>query len=492
MEKKVTKVKLLSRKSFPEKIVVLIFICFTLFYAVSCVNEEEKISITDDFIQPDPVDENGMMDSVLRIDILSMDVNLVYVPEENIVKGESEIKFIMRPGQDTPLIHFDYNENDLIQYIELNGEVLDTNNSSDVRTVNFDETTQDGIELLRACEAGAVNELRIIFTLSYPDQFKSFYSDVNDIYGIGNEVVFPTINCPSDLIRHRITFSVEGDAPYSFIGSGHVTFSEVKGVGKWMLDTEREVASYTVMWMLAPSVDVDMEARKINGVDVRIMTYKDSVSIVSAFDILESWLPELEENIGEFPMKRGLDVFLTQRGGGMEYFGGTITSLGALEHEVFHMYYGCSVVAKTYRDSWWDEAINMWYEYSATDSVSPVGENFSSNIVSGRTPVSVGFDDRAYDDGAKVIESMASEIGGREVFIDFLKKVYSGHKFYPFNTFDLVRFLYDYSGIDFEEKIIKWLYKGGRTYYSTQGSQVSDYHKVDMIPPEWIIKKYKK
>lgn len=46
---------------------------------------------------------------------------------------------------------------------------------------------------------------------------------------------------------------------------------------------------------------------------------------------------------------------------GMEYFGGTISGLGPLLHEVFHMYFGCSLVANTYRDSWWDEAINMWY-----------------------------------------------------------------------------------------------------------------------------------
>ena len=67
-------------------------------------------------------------------------------------------------------------------------------------------------------------------------------------------------------------------------------------------------------------------------------------------------------------MPRGLSVVLTQGGGGMEYYGATITSLRALRHEVFHMYYGCSTVATTYRDSWWDEAINMWYELSADPS----------------------------------------------------------------------------------------------------------------------------
>ena len=191
-------------------------------------------------------------------------------------------------------------------------------------------------------------------------------------------------------------------------------------------------------------------------------------------------------------MKRGLGVFLTRSGGGMEYFGGTITSLSALEHEVFHMYFGCSVVAKTYRDSWWDEAINQWYEYSGLGLATPVASSYSSNIVSGRTPVSVGFDTRAYTDGMKIIESIASEMGGRESFIAFLKYVYTEYTFSPFNTFELVQYIRDYSGIDFEEQIITWLYKGVRTYYSAQGSNVTDYHKVDMTPPEWVIKKYRK
>jgi len=492
MEKNVKKSMLTICRSFSEKIIVLIFICFSLFSVAGCVSEGEDSLIDSEIIQPDPVDENAMMDRVFRIDILNMDINLVYVPEENIIKGESVIKFKMRPGQTIPLIHFDHSDNELINSLELNSEVLDLNSTSDVKIISFDETTQDGIELLRECEENDINEIRMIFAINHTDLYKSFYSNVNDIYGIGNEVVFPTINCPSDLIRHRITFSVESDVEYSFIGSGHVLVSQEKSTKRWELDTERDVASYTVMWMLAPTDDVEIEARTVNGVEVRIMTYKGSVSISDAFDILESWLPELEENLGQFPMGRGLDVFLTVRGGGMEYFGGTITSMGALEHEVFHMYYGCSVVAKTYRDSWWDEAINMWYEYSAKNSVTPVPENFTSNIVSGRTPVSVGFDDRAYNDGARVIESIASEMGGRDVFIDFLKQVYKDYQFSPFNTFELVQFIYDYSGIDFEEKIIKWLYKGARTYFSTQRSEVSSYHKVDMTPPVWVIKKYEK
>ncbi len=470
----------------------LIFFAVTIFLFTGCSNEEVKNVVEKPEISIEPIDENKLMDRVLRIDIQEMDVELEYDPTNDLISGNSIIKFRMRSGQVKPLIHFDLADNGVINSIILNGEELNHNNSSDVKTVKFTETTQEGMEFLRDCSGIEINTLKINYTFEHTDNYKSFFSNVNDIRGEGNEMVFPTINCPSDLSKHRIAFSVKSDRPYSFMGSGKVKDKSNKKIQKWLLDSERDVASYTIMWMLIPTEDVVSEEKVIDGVKIRVMAYKNGASIESAFKKLKSWIPELRANIGEFPMKRGLNVFLTERGGGMEYFGATITSLYALKHEVFHMYYGCSVIAKTYRDSWWDESINMWYGYRDLNSVTPVDNNFSSNIVSGRTPVSVGFDRRAYNEGAKIIESIASEIGGKDSFVAFLKHVSANHTFAPFNTFELIKYVYDFSGIDFKERIVKWLYNGTRTYFSPQGLSVNNYHKVDMTPPEEIIKKYKR
>ncbi|MCK5222064.1 MAG: hypothetical protein KAR14_10820, partial [Candidatus Aminicenantes bacterium] len=69
-------------------------------------------------------------------------------------------------------------------------------------------------------------------------------------------------------------------------------------------------------------------------------------------------------------------------------------------------------------------------------------------------------------------------------------QLYSNYTFSPFNTFELVDYIFNYSGIDFEDKIIKWLYSGTRVYYSASGTDGRDYHKVDMTPPGAIIDKY--
>ena len=119
-------------------------------------------------------------------------------------------------------------------------------------------------------------------------------------------------------------------------------------------------------------------------------------------------------------MPRGLSVFLTGGGGGMEYFGGTISSPAALSHEVFHMYFACSAVARTYRDSWFDEAITSWYDQTYPDYLVPIADGYRSNMVSGRSPVAVGFDVRAYYQGTQIIETMARLLGGRSAMAAFL------------------------------------------------------------------------
>jgi hypothetical protein len=165
----------------------------------------------------------------------------------------------------------------------------------------------------------------------------------------------------------------------------------------------------------------------------------------------------------------------------MEYYGATITSLRALRHETFHMYYGCSTVARTYRDSWWDEAINMWYELSVDPAFPSIDASYRSGIVGSRSPVTVGFDRRAYDQGARIIQAVAEEMGGREAGVTFFRHLHATRSFDPFTTTDLVTEIQAWSGADFRERFQQWLYDA-----SAAASAESPYgwlHEVDTTPP---------
>jgi hypothetical protein len=474
---------------------VALLLSVAVFLSSGCKTVEDEQPPTDNGSgQTEPIDEAQLLDDTFRIDIKTISVTFDYRAEEGNIDCHAVVTFQMRDGRSRPLIHFDpaIRAPESVHAIRLNGEMLNLSNPAHIQILSFEGSTQEALEFQRDLAEDTDHTLDMEYGLvigvgNYP----RFSVDVNDIIGRGNEEIFPTLNTPHELARHILTFRVHGNIPYRCIGSGLVEPVNMQGVQEWQMDTVREVASYTVMFVLMPWLDVNYEERIVNGVDVRLMAFTGGPSIDEAIGRLEQWLPELEADLGPFPMPR-LSIFLVSNGGGMEYYGGTITSLAALEHEVFHMYYGCSTVARTYRDSWLDEAVNEWYEHSKVSGYQPIAGGYRSNIVSGRTPIAVGFDRRAYDDGARIIQAAALELGGRNAMIGFLEYLHQNYSFSPFNTFDFLDYLEDYSGIHMHDSFLDWLYNGERTYYSSESDSVSydNRKEVDMTPPPEILRKY--
>jgi hypothetical protein len=433
---------------------------------------------------PAVTDEAALLDSVFRIDVDRVEAVFDLFPAERRVQVHASVAFRMRPGQSRPIVHFEAARSPGAVALRLNGQALDLASPADARLFSFQATGQVSLELQRDLAPGTTHRLEASYVLSLTDAAGRFFADVNDLDGRGNETMFPTINSPRDLARHVLTFRVHGAEPYVAVGSGLLTARAVGDVQERVLDTEREVASYTVMFHLAPARTHVLAERRIQGVDVRVLAPLGGVTADEAFAILESWLAELSATLGPFPMPRGLSVVLTQSGGGMEYYGATTTSLRALRHEVFHMYFACSTVARTYRDSWWDEAINVWYERSADAAYASIPDGFRSDIVSGRSAVAVGFDGRAYAEGSRVMQAVAAGMGGRSRMVAFLRDLHARRSFDPFTTWDLVDEIRAWSGQDFRDRFLLWLYTSGGTRARTPAPSAWDWlHEVDTTLP---------
>jgi hypothetical protein len=428
--------------------------------------------------------ESALLDSVFRVDVDRVEAVLDVKPSERRVHAHVALTFRMRPGQSRPIVHFDPAAAPAGLALRLDGRDLDPATTADVRLFSFEGSGQTSVELQRELASGVTHVLEASYPLALPDAGGRFFADVNDLRGRGNEVVFPTLNTPHELARHVLVFRVHAAEPYLAVGSGHLVQRSGGDVQEWVLDTEREVASYAVMFHLAPSSTHRLSSRRLQGVDVSVLAPAGGVTAEEAFGIVDPWLGELRAALGPFPMPRGLAVVLTQSGGGMEYYGATTTSLRALRHEVFHMYYGCSTVARTYRDSWWDEAINMWYEASTDPAYAPVAEGFRSDIVSARSAVAVGFDVRAYDEGARVMQAVASDLGGRERMVRFLRDLHGRRSFDPFTTWDLADEIQAWGGLDVHERFRLWLYTSAEAQSRTpQRSTWEWLHSVDTALP---------
>jgi len=433
---------------------------------------------------PAAAGEQSLFDAVFRVDVDRVEAVFDLYPAERRVQAAASVTFRMRPGQSRAIVHFEPARSPSAVALRLDGVDLDPARPSDARLFSFQGSGQVSLELQRDLAPGVAHRLEASYPLAFVDAGGRFFANVNDIEGRGNEVVLPSLNVPHELARHVLAFRVHAAEPYFAVGSGLVTTRQAGDVQEFSLDTEREVASYTVMFHLAPARTHLLSERRIRGVDVRVLVPTGGVTAEEAFATLDPWLAELQGAIGPFPMPRGLSVVLTQTGGGMEYYGATTTSLRALRHEVFHMYFGCSTVARTYRDSWWDEAINMWYELAADPAYPPIEDAFRSDIVSGRSAVAVGFDRRAYDQGARVIQAVAAQIGGRGPMIDFLRDLHSRRSFDPFTTWDLADEIQSWSGASFHERFRQWLYQSPAAQATAPASSAWDWlHDVDPTLP---------
>ncbi|HEX6974780.1 MAG TPA: hypothetical protein VF147_10280, partial [Vicinamibacterales bacterium] len=402
-----------------------------------------------------------LLDSTFRIDIESITATLDWYPTAGQVDGTATLVFRMRPGQTRAVFNFApfIAARSTVSRLVLDGRSFGTQSDTDVRIISAARTHQQFVEIQFALAAETTHVLTIDYRLTVPSVYPRFSSEVNDILGRGNETIWPTLNTPHELARHVLTFRVHDNRAFRFVGSGRTTATQQDGVQQWVLDTGRAVSSYSVMFVLLPVSDTEYQEWVIDGVPVRALAFT-GVNVAEAKNRLEAWLPELRQRFGPFPASHGLSLFLySNAGGGMEYYGGTITSLSALRHEVLHSYFGCSVVLRTYPDTWLDEAITQWFEQITRGvTTQPLPETYRGNWVGARSPVSIGFSTRAYSDGASIMQYIANRLGGTDRMTDFLRTVVQNRTFAPFTTLEFSGDLAAFSGIDLRSQFLNWLY----------------------------------
>lgn len=104
---------------------------------------------------------------------------------------------------------------------------------------------------------------------------------------------------------------------------------------------------------------------------------------------------------------------------GMEYDGATTASVGALEHEVFHSWFGRGVKPARASDGWIDEAFTTWSTASRRSEIPRFGslelglddepvELYPPHPWSRHTPVA------SYSDGARLFAGLAYRLGGAD------------------------------------------------------------------------------
>lgn len=153
---------------------------------------------------------------------------------------------------------------------------------------------------------------------------------------------------------------------------------------------------------------------------IPITVYSDSSSLTSSgMSRTKELLKELESTYGAFAHKRVV-VYLTSGGGGMEHCGATITSLGALGHELTHSWFARGVMPANGNAGWIDEATASWRDngYPA----SQMGLTGSSVNLAAFDEYRRTTPQAAYTSGARLLSAFAAMFSGglkpvmREIF----------------------------------------------------------------------------
>ena len=402
------------------------------------------------------VDRVGqVLAAAFRIDIARIDVVYDLDFEANSLAGHAKLFFRMRPGERTPLFHFDPSiergtVRETFTAMRLDGEEIDFESEAELALIRVPGSPVRSFEIQRQLSPHVEHELEIAWELTdwRAGRGDRFETGVDDVTGDGNERLWPTINSPEELARHRIELRIHDPRDFVVVGSGTVLAPRREATNDvgvpqiFRIDSGRDVASYTMMVAALPAADARVDRFEVTGVEVTLaseVSGVDESDATEARTIIERTLPRLAQDFGPYPAA-GLQVFLKDWDDGMEYYGATITGIDALEHELVHMYWGCSVIGRTWRDTWLDEAVAVWWTHRDDDHdpTHELADDFASRMVSGRSLIEPAFDLRAYDEGASMIARAAVAMGGDEAMLEFLRAFHAEHAFVPFSTDEFV------------------------------------------------------
>lgn len=185
---------------------------------------------------------------------------------------------------------------------------------------------------------------------------------------------------------------------------------------------------------------------------IPVVIYGESVE--SASTTAKRVLNELESDYGPY-VHESLTAYITSSGGGMEYSGATMTTTGALGHELTHSWFARGVMPANGNGAWIDEAVASW-----RDSGYPTyGSAPGKQALAAFSPYRRYTTNLAYSGGMRVIGHLDSQLGGMK---GLLRTLFAEKKQEVITTEFFREFLERKSGKDLRSLFARSVYNQGR------------------------------
>ena len=225
-----------------------------------------------------------------------------------------------------------------------------------------------------------------------------------------------------------------------------------------------------------------MESKTYKGLtkDIPVVVYgATGTAISTAMQRSLSVLKELESTYGPYAHD-SLTVFLNNSfGGGMEHVGATITTLGALDHEITHSWFARGVMPADGNAGWIDEAIASWRDEGYPRGRA--GLTGSASQLSGFSNYRRSTTMDAYTAGMNLMSRFDALFSGLK---GTLKEVFSRHQRTTISTPQFQQILKDITGQDVSSYFDRYVYaRGARHTLSAEPMSFLHFPKVGKHPP---------
>ncbi|MBV9659526.1 MAG: hypothetical protein JO337_00045 [Acidimicrobiales bacterium] len=235
---------------------------------------------------------------------------------------------------------------------------------------------------------------------------------------------------PAPLIHDRLALSldihIEGtDRPHTLIANT-AGISHSSGRRDWSVVYPAHFTALSPMLVIAPSDEVEMRRSAVSlpgrSRSLGLVTARHAdtdADLANCEADLKAWLTYLSSRYEPWVHGDTFWAVVWAPGRGMEYDGATTASVVALEHEVFHSWFGRGVKPARASDGWIDEAWTTWATTSGRAEVSrfasaelgldePPVELYRPHPWSRSTPPG------AYTDGSRLFAGLAHLFGGAD------------------------------------------------------------------------------
>lgn len=238
--------------------------------------------------------------------------------------------------------------------------------------------------------------------------------------------------------------------PHSVVSNAEVTSIDDR---RWRLVWPARHTSLSSMFVLAPTRD--LRSASVEGVDLTLDADVAEDPEVLARRVA-AWLVSDREAFGPSVHPSPFVAHVWQPARGMEYDGATTASAAALEHEVFHSWFGRGVKPASASDGWIDEALATWWTSDHPEaprrSAVPLDLDEPPCVLAPPSPWSRHTPRAAYRTGYRLIAELAHRAGGPIRGVEAVSQAlaaYYGTRAGGFaTTDDLQQHLCDYLGLD--------------------------------------------